>query len=59
VTGGIRQSEERALAIVNPVAGNGAGARIEEELVRQVAIEIEHVDDRSGAGVDDVTLGHV
>jgi diacylglycerol kinase (ATP) len=38
VTGATRQSDERALAIVNPVAGNGAGERI----ASQIAAEFRH-----------------
>ena len=35
MTGATRQAEERALAIVNPVAGNGAGARIASRIAAE------------------------
>ena len=44
MTGGIRQPEERALAIVNPVAGNGAGARIASRIAAEFRDQGMRVD---------------
>jgi len=44
VTGATRQAEERALAIVNPVAGNGAGARIASRIAAEFRAQGMRVD---------------
>lgn len=44
MTGAIRQPEERALAIVNPVAGNGSGARLASRIAAEFRAQGMRVD---------------
>ena len=44
MTGATRQPEERALAIVNPVAGNGAGERVASRIAREFRDQGMRVD---------------